>query len=42
MRYGHQPLSEIERMTLEDILLWSEEIAALIKLENTTTNSPED
>lgn len=34
MRYGHQQLSEIERMTVEDIVLWTEEIIDLIDAEN--------
>lgn len=34
MRYGHQPMSEIERMPLEDIVMWCEEIVELVQAEN--------
>lgn len=36
MRYGHQPLSEIEALSLDDIEMWAEELVELIKLENAT------
>lgn len=41
MRYGHQPLSEIERMSIDEVGMWAEEIAELIRLEN-ETGSRED
>lgn len=41
MRYGHQPLSEIERLPLDDIAMWAEEIAELIRLENATGSQEE-
>lgn len=41
MRYGHQPMSEIERMTLDEVAMWAEEIADLIRREN-ATGSQED
>lgn len=36
MRYGNQPLSEIEAMPLEDIEMWADELVELIQLENAT------
>lgn len=42
MRYGHQQLSEIERLTLDDILMWAEEIADMIKRENETGSQERD
>lgn len=36
MRYGHQPMSEIERMSMDEVCLWAEEIVDLIELENET------
>lgn len=41
MRYGHQPLSEIERLSIDEVAMWAEEIAELIRLEN-ATSSQED
>jgi len=41
MRYGHQPLSEIERMSIDEVAMWAEEIAELIQREN-ATGSRED
>lgn len=42
MRYGHQPLSEIEKLTLEDIEMWAEELLELIRLENDTGSRDSD
>jgi hypothetical protein len=36
MRYGNQPLSEIESMTIDEISMWADEIGHLIELENGT------
>lgn len=36
MRYGHQPLSEIERMSMDDLLMWAEEIVDIVSAENST------
>ncbi len=41
MRYGHQPMSEIEKMSMDDMLMWANEVIELIKLEN-HTDSRED
>lgn len=34
MRYGHQPMSDIEKMSMDEISSWADEIVELINLEN--------
>lgn len=38
MRYGHQPLDVIERLPLEDVRMWAEEIIELVTAENDTSS----